>query len=74
MAARRASTQRRSRLTAASMCDVTAAGFSEGAAFHCYGGDASAMTTFHEAFPTKSVYMTECSGGTWQGDPFGRMR
>ncbi len=52
------------------MNDATAGGFSEGAAFHCYGGDASAMTTFHEAFPTKSVYMTECSGGTWQGDPF----
>jgi glucosylceramidase len=52
------------------MGDATAGGFSEGAAFHCYGGEASAMTTFHEAFPTKSVYMTECSGGTWQGDPF----
>jgi len=50
--------------------DPTAGGFTEGAAFHCYGGDASAMTTFHEHFPTKSVYMTECSGGDWQGDPF----
>ena len=28
------------------------------------------MTTFHDAFPQKSVYMTECSGGDWQGDPF----
>jgi glucosylceramidase len=52
------------------MGDATAAGFSEGAAFHCYGGDASAMTTFHNAFPQKSVYMTECSGGSWQNDPF----
>jgi glucosylceramidase len=52
------------------MGDATAAGFSEGAAFHCYGGDPSAMTTFHKKFPMKSIYMTECSGGTWQDDPF----
>jgi glucosylceramidase len=50
--------------------DATAGGFTEGAAFHCYGGDASAMTTFHQKFPQKSIYMTECSGGDWQGDPF----
>jgi glucosylceramidase len=52
------------------MGDATAAGFSEGAAFHCYGGDPSAMTTFHDKFPMKSIYMTECSGGDWQDDPF----
>ena len=52
------------------LSDATAASFTEGAAFHCYGGDPSAMTTFHEAFPQKSVYMTECSGGDWQSDPF----
>jgi glucosylceramidase len=51
------------------LSDATAAGFTEGAAFHCYGGDPSAMTTFHDAFPQKSVYMTECSGGDWQSDP-----
>jgi glucosylceramidase len=50
--------------------DATAGGFVEGAAFHCYGGDVSAMTTFHQHFPTKSIYMTECSGGDWQDDPF----
>jgi glucosylceramidase len=52
------------------MADATAAGFTEGAAFHCYAGDSSAMTTFHQAFPQKSIYMTECSGGDWQGDAF----
>ena len=52
------------------MADSTAGGFTEGAAFHCYGGDPSAMTTFHDAYPQKSVYMTECSGGDWQSDPF----
>lgn len=55
---------------AAIMGDATAGPFSEGAAFHCYAGDPSAMTTFHDAFPAKSVYMTECSGGDWQADPF----
>jgi glucosylceramidase len=50
--------------------DTTAGGFTQGAAFHCYAGDPSAMTTFHQAFPDKSIYMTECSGGDWQGDPF----
>lgn len=52
------------------MSDATASSFSAAAAFHCYGGDPSAMTTFHDAYPTKSVYMTECSGGDWQADPF----
>ncbi|MFI5297110.1 MAG: glycoside hydrolase family 30 beta sandwich domain-containing protein [Polyangiales bacterium] len=50
--------------------DATAGGFTEGAAFHCYGGDPSAMTTFHDHYPDKSVYMTECSGGAWQSDPW----
>ena len=50
--------------------DATAGGYTEGAAFHCYGGDASAMSTFHQHFPQKSIYMTECSGGGWQDDPF----
>ncbi len=52
------------------MNDPTASGFTPCAAFHCYGGDPSAMTTFHNKFPTKSIYMTECSGGDWQDDPF----
>jgi glucosylceramidase len=52
------------------MADATGGGFTEGAAFHCYGGDASAMSTFHAHYPDKSVYMTECSGGDWQSDPW----
>ncbi len=50
--------------------DATAGSFVEGAAFHCYGGDPSAMSTFHQHFPMKSIYMTECSGGDWQDDPW----
>jgi glucosylceramidase len=52
------------------MSDMTAGGFTAAAAFHCYAGDPSAMTTFHQAFPQKPIYMTECSGGDWQGDAF----
>ncbi len=52
------------------LSDATAGGYSEGAAFHCYGGDVSAMTTFHSMYPQKSIYMTECSGGGWQNDQF----
>jgi glucosylceramidase len=35
-------------------------------AWHCYGGDPSAQSTVHAAFPDKDVYMTECSDGTWE--------
>ncbi len=42
-----------------------------GTAFHCYGGDqAAANDSVHAAWPTLEVWQTECSGGTWQGDPF----
>jgi glucosylceramidase len=52
------------------MADPIAGPFTAGAAFHCYAGDPSAMTTFHNDYPQKTIYMTECSGGDWQNDPF----
>lgn len=36
-----------------------------GAAFHCYGGSVDAQSTVHDAYPTKDIYFTECSGGEW---------
>jgi glucosylceramidase len=33
-----------------------------GSAWHCYGGDPSAQSTVHDAFPTKDIFFTECSG------------
>ncbi|TFK70756.1 glycoside hydrolase [Pluteus cervinus] len=33
-----------------------------GAAFHCYGGSVSNQDAFHNAYPNKEVYFTECSG------------
>jgi glucosylceramidase len=36
-----------------------------GIAWHGYGGDVSAQTTAHNAYPSVNAYMTEHSGGTW---------
>src|SRR5215469_5263770 len=33
-----------------------------GVAFHCYFGDPSAMTKFHDAYPKLKIIMDECSG------------
>ncbi|HEX4206211.1 MAG TPA: RICIN domain-containing protein [Ktedonobacteraceae bacterium] len=45
----------------------TAASYTPGIAWHCYGGTADAMSTFHNSFPNADTYETECSGGTWHG-------
>ncbi|MCB1248780.1 MAG: hypothetical protein KDB36_05210 [Acidimicrobiales bacterium] len=43
-----------------------------GTAFHCYGGNqAAANELVHAAIPGLQLWHTECSGGTWQADPFG---
>jgi glucosylceramidase len=39
-----------------------------GTAFHCYGGDVSAQSAIHDAFPDRDIWLTECSDGTWVGD------
>ncbi|KAL5498371.1 hypothetical protein ACEPAH_2513 [Sanghuangporus vaninii] len=33
-----------------------------GVAFHCYAGSVSQQDSFHQQFPTKEIYFTECSG------------
>ncbi|KAF9502119.1 glucan endo-1,6-beta-glucosidase [Pleurotus eryngii] len=33
-----------------------------GVAFHCYAGNVAQQETFHEAFPTKEIYFSECTG------------
>ena len=33
-----------------------------GVAFHCYSGGVSNQDTFHNAYPNKEVYFSECSG------------
>lgn len=39
--------------------DVEAAKYVDGSGFHHYGGDFSAMTTLHTAYPDKNLYFTE---------------
>jgi O-glycosyl hydrolase len=45
--------------------------FVNGSAFHLYGGDISALSTVHNAFPQKDLYFTEqytASTGSFDGD------
>jgi glucosylceramidase len=39
--------------------DASAKPFVDGSAFHLYGGDISALSTVHNAFPDKNLYFTE---------------
>jgi glucosylceramidase len=47
------------------LSDAQAAPFVAGSAMHCYGGNVSAQNAIHDKFPDKGIWMTECSGGTW---------
>lgn len=45
--------------------------FIDGSAFHLYGGDISALSQVHDAYPSKNIYFTEqytSSSGTFSGD------
>lgn len=33
-----------------------------GAAFHCYEGNVADQDNFHNAYPSKEIYFTECTG------------
>jgi glucosylceramidase len=51
--------------------DPKANPFVDGSAFHLYGGNISALTTVHNAFPNKNIYFTEQwtgSKGEFAGD------
>ncbi|MEO6923594.1 MAG: glycoside hydrolase family 30 beta sandwich domain-containing protein [Bryocella sp.] len=48
------------------MSDPMAAPYVAGSAMHCYGGDPSAQNKIHARFPEKGIWLTECSGGSWQ--------
>jgi glucosylceramidase len=48
------------------LADPLAYPFVAGVGWHCYGGDVSAQTTVHDAYPDKETYLTECSGGEWK--------
>jgi glucosylceramidase len=48
---------------------TSAAQWIAGTAYHCYAGDVSAQTALHNAFPTKDIWFTECSGWHGADDP-----
>ena len=53
------------------LSDPEAAKYVDGSAFHLYGGSISALTSLHNAFPTKNLYFTEqwtSSTGEFGGD------
>jgi len=41
------------------LSDAKAAAFVDGSGFHLYGGDISAMSRVHDAYPQKNLYFTE---------------
>jgi len=45
--------------------DPDVAKYVDGAAFHAYGGDKSELLNVHNSFPSKNLYFTEMSIGTW---------
>lgn len=45
--------------------DKEASKYVEGSAWHAYGGSSSALAEIYKADPTKSIYFTEQSIGTW---------
>lgn len=51
--------------------DAGARQYVDGSAFHLYGGDISALSTVHDAYPSKNIYFTEqytSSTGDFAGD------
>lgn len=50
---------------AAILGDAAAYPYVDGSAFHLYGGDISALTQVHNAYPEKNIYFTE----QWVGGP-----
>jgi len=47
------------------LADSVARRYIAGVAWHCYGGEVSAQTKVHDAYPALDAYFTECSGGEW---------
>ena len=50
------------------LSDPESAQFVSGIAWHWYGGDVNAQTILHNEYPNKDAFITEASGGSWQGD------
>lgn len=47
--------------------DPLAATRVRGTAWHCYSGTVSSQSVSHNSYPHAQSFLTECSGGEWQG-------
>ena len=59
------------------LSDPAAAAFVDGSAFHLYAGSISALSSLHNAFPSKNIYFTEqytASTGEFGGDLMWHMK
>lgn len=45
--------------------DPGAGPYTDGTAFHCYGGEVGFQTLTHELRPDDTIFFTECSSGAW---------
>lgn len=48
------------------IADAKARPYMAGSAMHCYGGNADVQDDMHAKDASMGIWMTECSGGTWQ--------
>ena len=55
------------------LADPQAERYVGGVAWHCYAGTPSAQSQVHRAYPSKDVYITECSGGDWESAKKGEL-
>jgi len=53
---------------AADLLRTPAARWLAGTAVHCYSGSAARQTELHDAFPSKGIWITECSGSKGPGE------
>ncbi|MDE1175326.1 MAG: glycoside hydrolase family 30 beta sandwich domain-containing protein [Edaphobacter sp.] len=51
------------------LSDASVSPYLAGSALHCYGGEVTAQEKIHQEFPEKGIWLTECSGGTWDREP-----
>ena len=47
--------------------DRSAARYVAGTAWHCYNGELTAQSVSHNNYPHAQSFLSECSGGEWQG-------
>ena len=47
------------------LADSQVQAYVDGAAFHCYAGNALSQTRVHATYPNENIWFTECSGGRW---------